>query len=313
MRLFLKNLFLSARLWLSAGVLCLGVSILLGYHGDQMEAESALAQKIADPERVVIQEFSVDTDENQLREVRLFTEVATDHILRIDIGSEGVSRLVDIVPMYPVSRQSLPTARSLSNADRRPVPRSEAANIANQSARLAQLENVPVGLLVFKIGVKPLVLYLESVALARGQNGVLVDVSGIHVSDPKILQNAAGPLSKMGVELIEDALVISAFEGRSGPSGWDFSRLQNSLFWASFLMIAFGLASLFSVLPSFTKPKSSQTSSQIKAIGTPSVTNPFQPIAKQEELSEELEFNKTRRTSRAITVASRVFRTKSRP
>lgn len=38
-----KKVVLSSRLWLSFGAICMAMSLLLGYHQDQMAAEAALA------------------------------------------------------------------------------------------------------------------------------------------------------------------------------------------------------------------------------------------------------------------------------
>lgn len=92
----------------------------------------------------------------------------------------------------------------------------------------------------------------------------------------------------------------------------DYSAEENVLFWASALMIAFGLASMFSVLPTIerTKKKSNAT---VKAVGSFPEMGPFQPIVDQDEIGDEAEDEPALKTSRIMTVATNVFRPKSRP
>jgi hypothetical protein len=311
----LKNLVLSPRLWLTAGVFSMFASVLLGYHQNQLDAESALAQKIAVPERVVVQEFSSSVNENELGEIHVLAEAAVDKAVRIDIGREGAPHLMDVVPIYPVSRQSFPVAQSLLNKQRRPVARADAAKIAQHGGALKRIEGVPVGLMVFEADAESMLPDLQQLERVQGLTGPLVDLAGKRIENAIILKRATDLLGRHDVALIEDALLVSPYlQGRNQRSGVNnFVTLQKTLFWASLLMIAFGMASLFSLLPSIAKRKPTGTSDDAKTAGPFSVASPFQPIAGQDEIGDDAKDSKTGRSSRVLTIASHVFRTKSRP
>ncbi|MEP1423536.1 MAG: hypothetical protein ABJK89_01725 [Paracoccaceae bacterium] len=305
---------MSPSIWLTAGVLCLGASILLGYHQDQMDAEAALAQKVQMPSRVIVQKFSSAVDENELSEIRVLAEAAVDDSIQIDVGNDGASRLLEIIPLYPVSRESFPIARSLSETRRRPAPRSEAGAIARRNAILAQIEQVPLGIMVFEADQGSQQPDLDAWKIGLGTNGPLFDLSGTHLVGSTILERAKDPLARRGVTLVENALVVAPYlESRSSKGSSDYSVEQGVLFWTSMGMIAFGLASMFSVLPSFRKAK--RRSAKIKANTVESfpAISPFQPIADQDEISDDAEDEPAQKTSRIMTVATNMFRAKSRP
>ena len=311
----LKSLLLSPRLWLTAGVISMFVSVLLGYHQNQMDAESALAQKIDVPERVVVQEFSSRVNENELGEVHVLTEAAVDKAVRVNIGSESAPEWVDVVPIYPVSRLSFPMARSLLNAQRRPTSRADAAAIAEHNKALTRIQSVPVGLMVFDADAGTVLPDLSDLEQMQGLNGPLVDLSGLRIEDAAVFERAAERLAEKGVALIEDALLVVPYlQGRNKDPGVNnYANLQKVLFWGGLLMIAFGLASLFSLLPSFAKRKASGSNDKVKAVESFPEGSPFQPIADQDEIGEDAQESNSGRASRVLTVASNVFRTKSRP
>ena len=317
MRAPLKNLLLSPRLWLSAGVLSLGVGIVIGYHQDQMAAQNALAQKVALPAQVIIQDFSSDRHENLLNEVHVLAEAALDRTVRIDVGDENSPRLVDIVPLFPVSRQSLPIATSILTTDiRRPVARALAPQLAERNKILASAETILVGLMVFEADQDREVIGFEHLYLAQGSNGPLVDLTGVHVGASAILQQAAGPLAANGIRITSGTFVVSPYlHGRlSGPEFIDFSALRHTLFRMSVLMITFGLALLFSLLPSIKTKKKAEVSYEVKAVGAFPAVDPFQPITAQDELAqEENGYSPARLVSRVSTAAANTFRAKSRP
>lgn len=307
----LTKFALAPRLWLSAGVFCLGVSIVMEYHEEQMVAQDTLAQKIALPEPVVVQDFSSERHENILNEVHILAEAALDRAVQVDLGSQTSARLVHIVPVYPISRQSFPIVKSITQTPRRPVLRTDAAEVAKQNLALARVETVPVGLLVLEADEAN---SLGSLSIGAGKNGPLMQITGVRIGATAILEKAEASLAENGVRLIRDSLVVSPYlNGRVGHSEiYDFSGMQQKLFWASAFMIAFGFASLFSLLPSFKKVKKPQTSHQVKAVGAFPAVDPFLPIAGQDELGQESSVSPLRKVSRALTMATETFSSKSR-
>ena len=310
----LKSLISSSRLWLSAGVLSMFASILLGYHQNQLDAESALAQKITLPDAVVVQEFSSTANENEFGEVHVLAEVALDRAVRVDIGNESAPRLVDVVPMYPVSRQSFPVARSLTQLKRRPAPRSDVAAVAEHSKALQRIESVPVGIVVFGADSESRPSDLLRMEKAQGLNGPLVDLMGKRLEDAIVLDLATDLLAQKGVALIQGPLLVSPYlQGRTESVGPDFEYLQRALFWASLLMISVGLASLSSLVPLLKKSKAKEPRNQVRTVGPSSVVDLFQPIAGPDEIGDECDEAKGGRVSRVLTIATHAFRTKSRP
>ncbi|NNE87380.1 MAG: hypothetical protein HKN27_04830 [Silicimonas sp.] len=278
-----------------------------------MIAETTLADKISFPERVSVQNFSSDRHENALSEVSLLAEAAIDHTVRVNLGNETSERLVDIVPIYPVSRQSFPLAKSILNPARpRPVSREDASKIADRNAMLARIEDTAVGILVFEAAPTGRPHNVSQLFIGEGLNGPLVDATGVRLGTSAILERAADPLAKHGVVLFENALVVSPYlHGRTRAGDIvDYSALRITLFSLSAFMIAFGLASLFSLLPKFKEKKKADRTYQVKAVGAFPVIDPFQPIADQADLGESDEAPKS--ISRVLTSAAETFRSKSR-
>lgn len=312
----LKNLLLLPRLWLCAGMFSLGVGIVVGYHQDQMAAQTALAQKVALPAQVRIEDFSSDRHENRLKEVHVLAEAAIDRVVRVDVGDENSPRLLDIVPLFPVSRQSLPIATGLTTDIRRPVARALAPQLTEHNETLTRVEAMPVGLIVFEAYQDREVIGFEHLYVGQGTNGPVVDLTGVHLGASAILQQATGTLAEKGVHITSSTLVISPYlHGRvTGPEITDFSTLRRTLFWMSALMITFGLALLFSLLPSIKTKKKAEASHEVKAVGAFPAVEPFQPITTQDELAqEENEYSPARSVSRVLSAAANTFRAKSRP
>lgn len=304
----LKDLVLAPRLWLSAGVFCFGASIVIGYHQDQMVAETTLAQKISLPEKVSVQDFSSDRHENALSEVNILAEVALERMVRIDVGNETSPRVVDVVPIYPVSRQTFPIANSILTSKQRPVARDDAPKIAARNEQLERVENVPVGLLIMEADSSN---NFDNLMVAAGQNGPLVDVSGVLIGASSIVENAESPLAEMGVVLISGAIVVSPYLNGRATAGdiADYTALRETLFWVSLGMFAVGGASLFSIFPKFKKKKQPASAHQVKAVGAFPAIDPFQPIADQNEIADEN--SPPKRISRVLTAAVDTFRTRS--
>lgn len=312
----LKNLVLSPRLWLSTGVICMVVSVLLGYHQVQMDAETALAQKIHVPNRVLVQEFSADTHENTMGELHILAEAAFDQKFRVTVGGDGASQFIDVIPIYPVSRRSLPLAKSLVEPQRRPVPRAQAAVIAEHLKVIERIETLAVGLMIFEAhGSGSIVPDMTHLYIGDGQNGPLVDLAGLLVDGADVLESSVVHLAENNITLIENALVVSPYvHGRGHATEIrDHSALQETLLWVSIVTITFGFSTMIFLRRGASAPRIKGTSNEVKAIGAFPAIDPFQPIVGQDELGEEQEESEPHRASRVMTIASSIFRSKSRP
>ncbi len=308
----LKETFLHSRLWLSSGAVLMVVSLLLGYHQAQMAAETALAQKTSVPNLVFVQDFKGFADENALGEVHVLAEAAFDRAVRATVGKDA-QRLVDIVPIFPVSRQSYSKVKSLGDTQRRPAPRSQAAVISKRYDAMARIESMPVGVAVFQATETSTLPDVSHLILGEGRNGALMNLTGLHICGAEVLEVAAAPLAQMGVVLTQEALAIAPYvDGRAiGPaSARDTSNLQNTLFWVSLGMLAFGLIAM-STAQSPTKNQSKNMAHQVKATGAFPAMDPFQPIAGQDEIGEDQDAVVTQKASLLKTLISK-FRSKSR-
>ena len=279
-----------------------------------MDAEAALAQKISMPERVDVQRFSQDTNENELNEVHILAEAAIERGIQIDVGLDGATRLLDAIPIYPVSRQSFPIVRSLSDIQRRPAERAEAKAMAQRRAAQSATESLPVGVMIFEAEAGAGLPDFDNWHLGQGANGPLLGLSGVHLQDTEVTARIASAFVQNGVNLAANTLVIAPYvEGRTSvTSAKDYSFEQSALFLSSAIMISFGLALLFAFRPSLRKPKRRNAGKTDEAIEDFPAAGPFQPIANQDDLVEDTDETAARTPSRIMTVASHALRPKSR-
>ncbi len=284
-----RNIILTPRLWLSAGVFCFGASIILGYHQDQMAAEGVLAKKVALPPQVLIQDFVPKKHSNILSEVKLLAEAALTQTVTLNIGTESAAKWVQVTPVYAVSSVSKPfadTYQAMAEGEaRRPMPRSRKAELAVEAQTIQRLEQVPMGLVLigsdYSVGQTGL---LDS--LGDGLNGPLIAVTGSLLESSNITQQAGAALAENGVSILEDSPIVIPYQNGLRIAGQvaDYGTARSIMEWVSLAMIVMGVAQMFNLFQ--RPPKPAEVPFQaVAAVGVfPGV---FQPIRTQEDLVRE--------------------------
>lgn len=297
-----------SRVWLSASFLCLGVSALIGYHQDQMAATTVLAQKAGPPPEVRIQDFDPEIHGNFINEMRVLAEIAFDRQVRLNVGSTERGQLVDIVPLFAVSRDAAREAgHRLGMPDVsglvRPRARAEAERIREENIGLAAFERIPVGAILMEVAGEEGVTAadLGMIALGEGANGPLVSIRGIHLGGQTLKAWASDGLSAQGLSLAENAIFISPYAvgNASALVVSDLSSLRNSLVVVAFVFMSL---SVIMALPRFQLRRRHEDDEveTVEAISRlPAV---FQPIRTQEEIHRE---ERSKTTVKARRVVSR--------
>lgn len=304
-----RKLAISPRLWVSAGLLCFGASVVVGYHQDQLAAFQAMKTKIGTPPETLIQDFNPGQHSNQLNEVRLLAEAGLAQAATYNLGTEEITRWVSFIPIYPVSRQSLPFAEKYiaenSGAPRRPFPRSDAGAIQAQEDMLRVLDKQPLGVILsenFQFSADAASASGVRI-VGDGQQGPLISIFGAQVSGEAMLASAAIALEAQDVNVLPNLPLIAPYPrgARSVPTLADYTPLRSALDWTAVALVLIGVASMFSIFPRFQKPKK-EGPIVVEAFGEmPAV---FQPIRTQEDLQrEEAEQEPTTRRviSRVVT------------
>lgn len=109
----LKNLLVSPRVWLCAGLLNFGIGIAVGYHQDQLAAQNALAQKIALPFHEIVQDASSSRDVRRLNEVSGSENSDYSEMRRILFGTSAMMILLGLALLFSL----LPSLKAKKKAD----------------------------------------------------------------------------------------------------------------------------------------------------------------------------------------------------
>jgi hypothetical protein len=300
---FLK-IFQTPRLWLTAGVVCFAASIIVGYHQDQIAADSVLAEKVPSPPVVLIQDFDPGLHSNLLREVRFLAEADVSRSIRRNVGSESVSKIVEIVPVFPVTSISAPLAASVLNQDapRRPVGRSAVPALRAAAQGLSAIERTPVGLILSEASVAD-----DLVMIGDGLNGPLVEFFGAEIGNGEIFSRAVDEFSGVGLYLMDDIPVVWLYPAGERPlaSARDFTFVRNALLLAVFISVVAG--ALLAALRRHRERIASkqQTFEEVPAVGEfPGVYSTMHRDD-EERIREEQDASE-RRAARTRRVMSRV-------
>ena len=287
-----RKLAISPRLWVSAGLLCFGASIVVGYHQDQLAAYEAMKTKIGTPPETLIQDFNPGQHSNQLNEVRLLAEAGLAQAATYNLGTDEITRWVNFIPIYPVSRQSLPLAETYiaesNGVPRRPFARSDAGKIQAQEDMLRVLDKQPLGIMLsenFQFSADAASASGVRI-VGDGQQGPLVSIYGAQISGEALFASAATALEAQDVNVLPTLPLISPYPrgARTMPTFVDYTPLRTALDWAAVVFVLIGVASMFSIFPRFQKPKK-EAPIVVEAFGEmPAV---FQPIRTQEDLQRE--------------------------
>ncbi len=222
-----QDMALTTRMWLSAGVFCFGLSIILGYHQDQVAANNVLAEKVAFPAPVMIQDFHQSKHVNLLNEVQLLGEVALEETVTLNVGTDVAPNWVQMLPVYPVGAASRPFADKFftTGSPRRPMPRDAQARLARQAEDVRPLEREPMGLIILESGVSISEAILNQ-SLGDGLNGPLVVTTGSLVSGEFLLQ--ATKAFKRSI-LWTNPCAVRKSKARYATGGWDPNPASRSM------------------------------------------------------------------------------------
>ena len=281
-----RNMILTPRVWLSAGVFCFGASIVIGYHQDQMAAEEVLAEKVSLPTQVLIQDFDRSAHSNILNEARLIMEAALTETITLNIGSVEEASWVQVTPVYAVGATSKPfLAKYLADSrevERRPMPRDRQEELAAEASNLRPMEKEPMGLVLIDARTPVAQSGLLN-SLGDGLNGPLVAITGALLQGEWISQQIVAALAENGISAMKDIPILVPYPDghRLAATNADYSGIRNTLEWVSLAMILMGVAQIFNLFQRPEKPVAAAFQ-EVQAVGAfPGV---FQPIRTQEEL-----------------------------
>jgi hypothetical protein len=292
------NILLAPRIWLTAGAFCIGSSMVLGYHEDQLAASRALAQKVGLPDQVMIQDFRVETNSNLVDEVHVIGEISLRRATRANIGTEATPRWVQIIPIYPVSAEGLPLAEArlamLHGHARRPMPREQAVELADARIESANATPAPLGLVIREGNTDDrtelVASDIASTVLGQGEFGPLVEIMGAQLYGMSLASSVGKVLAAVGIDSTAAPLMISPYsKGReSALATPDFSNLRSLLAAAASFFIACGLGAVLASFVPRTVKGQKQTTDNVAASGAFPSIRFFQPIATQAEIVNEI-------------------------
>ena len=290
---WLRNLALSYRPWLTCALICFGMSVLLGYHQYQVMAQQTLAEKLAFPPEVMLQDFNAQKHSNMLEEVRLVGEAALDRTITINIGAEDNPNWVQIVPFYPVGVESLIAAfQYLENSPIQAMRSETRQQLAASAWHIRGMQDSPMAMLLIEAGMSIDEAVLHNF-IGEGTHGPLVAISGSTVEARAMNAQAMKTFSAAGTEFMSDMPMVLPYPNGQRVSGYvqDYSQLRN-LFTRGFAIFAFiGLYCAFGLSPRFGKLRAERPISQPIEPLAP-MTNVFADIRTQEELSREEQFSR---------------------
>lgn len=301
MLIWFRQLALTARVWLSVGVFCFGISILLGYHQNHVFAETALAQKISQPKEVLLQDFDEGLHSNVLNETRLVGEAALDRAVMIDIGQGASPKWVQVVPFYPVCVPAMDEAyQYLTGQSAAEMSESTKSDIARAAHRIEALQDMPMGMLLIEQDTSVDVSVLHN-RIGDGIHGPLVAISGSLILADTLREQAVSAFNANNIRLIGDMPMILPYpngvRATSGPTD-DYSALRDTLEWGAVAMIVMGLCNGLGIgvarRPKLASHRRSDVVEPVSAL-----PGAFTQIRTQEDLSQE--------DARAATATRRVL------
>jgi len=281
------------------------LSVIVGYHQDQIAADSVLAGKIGIPPLGRVQDYDDKLHSNLLNEVRLLGEAAVKDAVLINLGTEESPRFVQVVPVYPVSSASTPMAlwylRSVYDAVRRPMPRSSAFAVAEASHRLGRIERKACAFLISEGQVAD-----DLGVIGDGLNGPLVSLFGAETGGGKVTMAARVALADRGVALAEDVRLVALYPGGKRPATpvEDFSASRRTLEFIALGLFAFAAFQALCPPTFFRDRRAVSKFEEVQAVGEfPRV---FEPIRAQEDILREEQDASERKAAATRRVLSRL-------
>ena len=291
----LLHIFVSPKVWLAAGVFCFGSSIVVGYHQDQMAANSVLAQKVGLPPEVLLQNYIPEEHTNIVDELQVLAEVALAGAALVNVGSDDTPHWLAAVPIYPVTSVSQPFVvqyhSAKPNRSRRPMPRANAPLLAKSAKAEESIQRQPLGVILADLNNGASLNSPASLGLAvlgSGLNGPLVRIVGVELHGDKLYQSAADALAMQGINVIPEALMVSPYADLRGAAlaVRDLTPIRYALIWSAIALV--GIALLLRYPISWPLRRRAPAAIQeVEAVHSfPAV---FQPIRTQAEIASEQE------------------------
>lgn len=254
-----------------------------------MAAEEVLAEKVALPQQVLIQDYGQSQHSNILGEVRFLTEAALHQTVTVNIGTTESANWVQVTPVYAVGAASKPFASKFfsdrSGTPRRPMPRASRSALKAEAQAIRPIESVPMGLVLLGSD-QPIAGTGLLQSFGEGLNGPLVTVTGTLLESPAVSGRALDALASAGISAMEGIPVIVPYHNglRVSATVGDHTEVRYALEWLSLGLILVGGALLFDLFPRPRKDTVA-TFQHVDAVGAfPGV---FQPIRTQEDLVRE--------------------------
>ncbi len=311
----LRNIALSPRMWLSAGLFCFGAATVVTYHQDQLAANVVLAEKVGFPSQVMIQNFIPERHTNVLDEVDLLVEAGFGEAESVNLGTPDAPHNVDVVPIYSVSNEAFPLAMSVLRGgdleQHRPVSRADAGKVAKRVSRLKTMEQQPLGYALFDSTTQGS-MEIDT-AHGLGKNGPLLSITGALLRGDTLFARISTAMEARGVASFPDMLMVTPYQNRNMvvADGSEYNWLRSSLIWLGFLFAAFSLMSFSSdqsiALIRRFKRKPVQPVQDVVAVGAFPAVGFFQPIKTQSELRVEEEARAAEAAGPTGRVISRIM------
>jgi hypothetical protein len=294
---WVRNSLTSPRTWLATGAFCIGSSFVVGYYADQQNAYQALYQKVGTPKEVFIQDFVPEKHMNIINHVNVLGEMDARTSVTINLGSADEPRMILVVPIFPVGSEMMPYALQditrKTGVERRPVPRAEAAALAERQGGIDALQGHAFALVVKTLADAQdgsrVLGESDFEVLAEYEARQLVRLSGAIVSGRSLQVRLSDGLLQAGIPSTPDTLMIEP------PSQLSVELVsEGALARARTWLVSFGIlfALLGAAMPLIVTaaPRKTQrvpaTESVAASNAFPAVRF-FQPIATQDELFQE--------------------------
>ncbi|MGI9391334.1 MAG: hypothetical protein ACR2O1_14850 [Boseongicola sp.] len=308
----LKNIYEMPKKWLTAGVILISSSLVIGYHQDQRLADATLAAMGEKPLSFAVQEITRESRSGASAEFQLFAEARLETSAIHPIGSEETERTYVLLPIYAVSETGrLKANRFLRRNSEEPLPGQYQEWHLNESG-----DPVPAGILIFEVSTEEMENWrfetLGIQRLGRGLNGEVILLSGSIFSptnlpasvDSQGFDSAVFEIIGEGADFLPLIAPIRASGAASSGSATLTALRDNCLM----LGFAFLFCGAFGVLkhyvPEYQRPDYNSPVNREVDLSNRTFDF-FEPIASQDELLEEDEgFHSSVAVSRAISRAA---------
>lgn len=297
MPLWIRYILPSRNGWLVAAAVCIGVSLMIGYHQDQETAERAMLRKIGMSDQVLIQKFTPGRHENRIGQVSVLGEINADDSVRLNVGSETSPHWIRLTAVYAVGRDMLPFAEQFLFADRgevrRPVHREAANGMARQKHVVDGIGDQALAFIVEEIGTGDTEAHAGKPGshkiVAENESVSLIRLQGALVSGASIRAAASEALSAAGISMTPEILMIEP-----APLAKDAADLEGRFDLLRWLAMITGMLIATATLAAplikvriGARPRRPTGRVEVSATGSFPAIGTFQPIATQDELRME--------------------------